>query len=63
MLIFVYVIADWQLTGWQAICDAGLDAGRRRHNIAARYPLSETAAAHQAVEMGNKLGTVIVDCA
>lgn len=47
--------AQHDITRW-------LDAGRRRHNIAARYPLSETAAAHQAVEAGNKLGTVIVDC-
>lgn len=47
--------AQHDITRW-------LEAGRRRHNIAARYPLSETAAAHRAVEAGNKLGTVIVDC-
>lgn len=38
-----------------------LGAGKRIHNIAGRYPLAATAAAHQAVEAGNKLGTVIVD--
>jgi NADPH:quinone reductase len=38
-------------------------AGARLHNIAAQFPLSETAQAHLAVEKGDKLGTVIVDCA
>src|SRR6476469_8357560 len=40
-----------------------LAAGRRVHNIAAQFALSETARAHLAVEKGDKLGTVIVDCA
>jgi NADPH2:quinone reductase len=40
-----------------------LAAGPRIHNIAAQYPLAETAQAHLAVEKGDKLGTVIVDCA
>lgn len=40
-----------------------LAAGRRLHNVAARFPLSATAQAHLAVEQGDKLGTVIVDCA
>lgn len=35
----------------------------RLHNIAGRFPLAETAAAHAAVEKGGKLGTVIVECA
>ncbi|HSV80012.1 MAG TPA: NADPH:quinone reductase [Ramlibacter sp.] len=39
-----------------------LVAGQRIHNVAGRYPLSATAAAHVAVEQGNKLGTVVVDC-
>ena len=53
----------------RAICAAAqedivkwLAAGPRLHNIAARYPLAQTAAAHEAVEAGNKLGTVIVEC-
>ena len=33
------------------------------HNIAGQFALSETAQAHLAVEKGDKLGTVIVDCA
>jgi NADPH:quinone reductase len=36
---------------------------KRLHNIAAQFPLSETAQAHVAVEKGDKLGTIIVDCA
>ena len=37
--------------------------GPRIHNIAAQFPLAETVQAHLAVEKGDKLGTVIVDCA
>jgi NADPH2:quinone reductase len=40
-----------------------LAAGKRIHNIAAQFPLAETVQAHLAVEKGDKLGTVIVDCA
>lgn len=40
-----------------------LAAEPRIHNIAGRYALPETAQAHLAVEKGDKLGTVIVDCA
>src|SRR5438876_1341022 len=39
-----------------------LAAGKRIHNVAAQFPLSEAAQAHLAVEKGDKLGTVIVDC-
>jgi len=44
-------IAD--LTGW-------LEAGRLSHAIAARYPLAEIAAAHEAVENGRMPGKVLV---
>jgi NADPH2:quinone reductase len=47
----------------QADISKWLAAGKRIHNIAARFPLAETAQAHLAVEKGDKLGTVIVDCA
>jgi NADPH:quinone reductase len=40
-----------------------LNAGSRLHNIAGQFPLQQTAQAHLAVEKGDKLGTVIVDCA
>jgi NADPH:quinone reductase len=46
----------------QADISKWLAAGKRIHNVAAQFPLSETAQAHLAVEKGNKLGTVIVDC-
>jgi NADPH2:quinone reductase len=39
-----------------------LAGGERIHDIAAQFALSETALAHLAVEKGDKLGTVIVDC-
>src|SRR5258705_1946490 len=48
--------AQSDITKWLA-------AGKRIHNIAAQFALSETAQAHLAVERGDKLGTVIVDCA
>src|SRR5437879_10848559 len=38
-------------------------AGRRIHNVAAQFTLSDTAQAHLAVEKGDKLRTVTVDCA
>jgi NADPH2:quinone reductase len=47
----------------QADVSKWLAAGKRIHNIAAQFALSETAQAHLAVEKGDKLGTVIVDCA
>ena len=40
-----------------------LAAGTRIHNIAGQFSLAETAQAHLAVEKGDKMGTVIVDCA
>ncbi len=51
------------LAAAQADISKWLAAGARVHNIAAQFPLSETALAHLAVEKGDKLGTVIVDCA
>jgi NADPH:quinone reductase len=47
----------------QADISKWLAAGKRVHNVAALFPLSETVQAHLAVERGDKLGTVIVDCA
>jgi NADPH2:quinone reductase len=50
------------LAAAQADITKSLTAGKRIHNIAAEFPLSETARAHLAVEKGDKLGTVFVDC-
>ncbi len=47
----------------QADISKWLAAGPRIHNIAAQFALADTAQAHLAVERGDKLGTVIVDCA
>jgi NADPH2:quinone reductase len=52
-----------QLAAAQADISKWAAAGKRLHNIAGQFPLSETAEAHLAVEQGGKLGTVIVDCA
>jgi len=51
------------LSAAQADITRWLVAGRRLHNIAGQYALSDTAQAHLAVEKGDKLGTVIVECA
>jgi NADPH:quinone reductase len=50
-------------TAAQADITKWLAAGRRLHNIAGQFALKDTAQAHLAVEKGDKLGTVIVDCA
>jgi NADPH:quinone reductase len=52
----LHASAQTDITKWLA-------AGKRAHNIAAQFALSETVQAHLAVEKGDKLGTVIVDCA
>jgi len=51
------------LSAAQADISKWLAAGPRIHNIAGQFALSDAAKAHQAVEKGDKLGTVIVDCA
>ena len=51
------------LAAAQADITKWLAAGKRIHNIAGQFPLADTAQAHLAVEKGDKLGTVIVDCA
>ena len=43
-----------QLTEW-------LGAGALSHAVAMTFPLAETAAAHRAVEAGDKLGSVVVE--
>lgn len=40
---------------------AWLRGGKRMLSVAARFPLAETAAAHEAVEKGGKVGTVVVE--
>ena len=50
------------LAAAQADVSKWLATGKRVHNIAGQFPLSQTAQAHLAVEKGDKIGTVIVDC-
>jgi NADPH:quinone reductase len=52
----LHAAAQADITKWLA-------AGTRLHNIAGQFALPDTAQAHLAVEKGDKLGTVIVDCA
>jgi NADPH2:quinone reductase len=52
----LHAAAQADITKW-------LNAGPRLHNVAGQFPLRETAQAHLAVEKGDKVGTVIVDCA
>lgn len=60
-MVFVYTMPD--AAKRQAIADIGrwLARGRPKFAIAARFPLSEIAAAHETVESGNKIGHVILD--
>ena len=61
--LVLFALPPALLASAQADISKWLAAGKRIHNIAAQFPLSQTAQAHLAVEKGDKLGTVIVDCA
>lgn len=61
--LVLFALPQPLLAAAQADISKWLAAGRRIHNIAGQFPLSETAQAHLAVEKGGKLGTVVVDCA
>jgi NADPH:quinone reductase len=61
--LVLYALPPPLLASAQADISKWLAAGKRIHPVAAQFPLAETAQAHLAVEKGDKLGTVIVDCA
>jgi NADPH:quinone reductase len=61
--LVLFALPPALLAAAQADITKWLAAGSRLHNIAAQFALSETAQAHLAVEKGDKLGTVIIDCA
>ncbi len=61
--LVLFALPPALLAAAQADITKWLAAGQRIHAIAGQFPLSETAQAHLAVEKGDKLGTVIVDCA
>ena len=60
-MVFVYTMPDAAKA--RAIADIArwIARGRPQYAIAARFPLSEIAAAHETVESGNKIGHVILD--
>jgi NADPH2:quinone reductase len=61
--LVLFALPPPMLAAAQAGISKWLAAAPRIHNIAAQFALSETAQAHLAVEKGDKLGTVVVDCA
>jgi NADPH:quinone reductase len=61
--LVLYALQPELLAAAQADISKWLAGGPRIHNIAAQFSLADTALAHLAVEKGDKLGTVIVDCA
>jgi len=61
--LVLYALPPPLLAAAQTDISKWVGSGRRIHNIAGQFPLSQTAQAHLAVEKGDKLGTVIVDCA
>jgi NADPH2:quinone reductase len=61
--LVLYALPPPLLAAAQADISKWLAAGPRIHNSAAQFALADTAQAHLAVEKGDKLGTVIVDCA
>jgi NADPH2:quinone reductase len=61
--LVLFALPTSLLAAAQSDISKWLAGGTRIHNIAAQFALSETAQAHLAVEKGDKLGTVIVDCA
>ena len=62
-MLVLFALPPPLLAAAQADISKWLAGGTRIHNIAGHFALSETAQAHLAVEKGDKLGTVIVDCA
>jgi NADPH:quinone reductase len=61
--LVLFALPRHLLAAAQADITKWLTAGTRLHNIAGQFALADTAQAHLAVEKGDKLGTVIVDCA
>ena len=60
--LVLFALPPRLLAAAQADISKWLAAGPRLHNVASQFALADTALAHLAVEKGDKLGTVIVDC-
>lgn len=60
-LVLVFVMPESALRRAAADITRALARGRLHHRIAARFPLEELAAAHEAVETGRLIGKVVVE--
>lgn len=60
--VLVYIIPQEARESGLTDVTSALEAGALRPIIAARFPLQETAQAHQAVESGKIAGNVVIDC-
>ncbi|HUA53845.1 MAG TPA: NADPH:quinone reductase [Candidatus Sulfotelmatobacter sp.] len=62
-LVLVYNMGAEAIAAACADITRWLESGDRVHQVAAQFPLDQLAAAHEAVEAGNKIGCVVVDLA
>ena len=60
-MLLVYLMDDTRRRRAEADLTRWLEAGALDHAVARTFPLAETAAAHEEVERGEKLGTVVVE--
>ncbi len=60
-MLLVYALTEAQRKRACDLINSALAAGALRHQIGARFPLSETAQAHLAVESGAVIGNVVVN--
>ncbi|MEM7064499.1 MAG: NADPH:quinone reductase [Cyanobacteria bacterium P01_B01_bin.77] len=59
--VLVYAMDDKAHAAAARDINRAITDGAIQHLIAARYPLSDTAAAHDAVDSGNLIGKVVID--
>lgn len=60
-LVFVYELPEPAMAQACADISRWLESGTATHGIAARFPLAQLAAAHEALEGGRHIGNVIID--
>ena len=59
--VFVFAIPESAKENAASDIGGWLQEGKLRHRIGSRFPLDQTAAAHEAVESGSVVGNVVVD--